>query len=115
VTAAILLIKTVDEHLRAANIEGLRTSMPQEAPYYTTKTFPFYPPRRTQLIAPRSLPADVPGSCVSWCNGQNRGKKVIKGRTRTRFIPRGWNFFFLELELQISTPRSLKKPVQFPR
>ena len=26
----------------------------------------------------------------------------------------GGIFFFLELELQISTPRSLKKPVQFP-
>ena len=27
----------------------------------------------------------------------------------------GGIFFFLELELQISNPRSLKKPVQFPR
>ena len=32
------------------------------------------------------------------------------------FLFRGGGiFFFLELELQISTPRSLKKPVQFPR
>ena len=31
------------------------------------------------------------------------------------FIPRGWNLFFFFHELQISTPRSLKKPVQFPR
>ena len=35
-------------------------------------------------------------------------------REKVGFIPRGWNFFFLELELQISTPRPLKNPVQFP-
>ena len=55
VTAAILLIKTVDQHLRAAYIEGLRASMPPEAPYYTTKTCPFYPPRRTQLTVVPAL------------------------------------------------------------
>ena len=37
------------------------------------------------------------------------------GEVMMMFIPRGWNQNFLELELQISTPRSLKKPVQFPR
>ena len=65
--------------------------MPQEAPYYTTKTCPFYPPRRTQLIAPRSFPADVPGcGCVLVCNGQNNEKKSKKrGRKGVYYIQQG--------------------------
>ena len=35
--------------------------------------------------------------------------------TRLGLFRGGGICFFLELELQISTPRSLKKPVQFPR
>ena len=42
------------------------------------------------------------------------GERETHDRLKSHLFRGGGIFFFLELELQISTPRPLKKPVQFP-